>query len=145
MQVELTIGRKTMRSKAVKGDVSSGEFNFYQALEMEDDYAYDDEVGVLVLLFVCMYVCMYVCMHACIHTCRSSSITAPHHRPPPPNGCTTLPPPAPPRPGVATARESTSPTQPTSSASVMLVERALSSERYARASAARVPAAHLGC
>ena len=46
MQVELTIGRKTMRSKAVKGDVSSGEFNFYQALEMEDDYAYDDEVSV---------------------------------------------------------------------------------------------------
>ena len=46
VQVELTIGRKTMRSKAVKGDVSSGEFNFYQALEMEDDYAYDDEVSV---------------------------------------------------------------------------------------------------
>ena len=60
VQVELTIGRKTMRSKAVKGDVSSGEFNFYQALEMEDDYAYDDEVSVLVLLSLSLSLYIYI-------------------------------------------------------------------------------------
>ena len=58
--MELTIGRKTMRSKAVKGDVSSGEFNFYQALEMEDDYAYDDEVSVLVLLYIYISIYIYI-------------------------------------------------------------------------------------
>jgi hypothetical protein len=41
--VELTIGRKCMTSKAVAG--KNGLFDFYEAMEMEDDYAYDDKYG----------------------------------------------------------------------------------------------------
>jgi hypothetical protein len=41
-QVELTIGRRTMKSKAVAAK-ANGMFQWYEALELEDDYVYDDK------------------------------------------------------------------------------------------------------
>lgn len=41
-QVELQIGRKSMVSKAEK--ITDGMFNFFEAMDMEDDYAYDDKM-----------------------------------------------------------------------------------------------------
>ena len=43
-QVTLTIGRKTMSSKHVARSNGKFEFEFFEAMEMEDDYAYDDKI-----------------------------------------------------------------------------------------------------